>query len=95
MTALPLSLQTNGPPESPWQASLPPTLGYPAQSIVSVILPPYAALHWLLVIAGTLTYWRSLGADPPDDKVPHPLVKHLASVDWADKYDAEEGKHAA
>ena len=31
----------------------------------------------------------------PDDKVPHPLVKHLASVDWADKYDAEEGKHAA
>ena len=65
MTALPLSLQTNGPPESPWQASLPPTLGYPAQSIVSVILPPYAALHWLLVIAGTLTYWRLLGEDPP------------------------------
>ena len=67
MTALPLSLQTNGPPESPWQASLPPTLGYPAQSMVSVILPPYAELHWPLVIAGTLTYWRSLVADPPNN----------------------------
>ena len=56
MIALPLSLQTKGPPESPWQASLPPVPGYPAQSIELVILPPYAELHLVLVIAGTLTY---------------------------------------
>ena len=37
MIALPLRLQTSGPPESPWQASLPPTPGYPAQSIEFVI----------------------------------------------------------
>ena len=65
MTAFPLSLQTYGPPESPWQASLPPTPVNPAQSIESVILPPYAALHALLVTAGTLTYWRLSVADPP------------------------------
>ena len=65
MTGLPLSLQTYGPPESPWQASLPPTLGYPAQSMELVIAPLYAVLHSLLVIAGTLTYWRLLGEDPP------------------------------
>ena len=65
MMAFPLLLHTYGPPESPWQASLPPTLGYPAQSMELVILPPYAVLHWLFVIAGTLTYWRLLGADPP------------------------------
>ena len=28
-------------------------------------LPPYAELHALLVIAGTLTYWRLFVADPP------------------------------
>ena len=56
---------TKGPPESPWQASLPPTLGYPAQSMELVIAPLYEVLHSLLVIAGTLTYWRLLGADPP------------------------------
>ena len=65
ITALPLSLQTYGPPESPWQESLPPTLGYPAHSMEVVIAPLYAVLHSLLVIAGTLTYWRLLGADPP------------------------------
>ena len=66
MIALPLLLHTNGPPESPWQASLPPVPGYPAQSIELVILlPPYKELHWVLVIAGTLTYWRSLVEDPP------------------------------
>ena len=31
----------------------------------------------------------------PDDKVPHPLVKHLSSVEDVDKYPAEEGKQAA
>ena len=37
ITALLLTLQTKGPPESPLQASLPPTPGYPAQNIESVI----------------------------------------------------------
>ena len=37
ITALLLTLQTKGPPESPEQASLPPTPGYPAQNIESVM----------------------------------------------------------
>ena len=62
ITALPLSLQTNGPPESPWQESLPPS-GYAAQSMESVItnVPSYKDWHSLLVIVGTLTYWSLSG----------------------------------
>ena len=69
ITALPFSLQTNGPPESPWQESLPPTPGYPAQIIVSVIVEKvalYAEVHWAFVIAGTLTYCKLSVDDPPN-----------------------------
>ena len=40
----PLMRETMGPPESPWQASLPPTLGMPAQIMLSRILPLYLPL---------------------------------------------------
>ena len=30
----------------------------------------------------------------PDDSVPHPLVKHLSSVELTPRYDEDDGKHA-
>jgi hypothetical protein len=45
-------------------------------------------------MAGTLTYLRPSGVDPPGDKVPHPLVKHLSSVELVSRYAAEDGKQA-
>ena len=56
-TALPPTLQTYGPPESPWQESLPPC-GKPAQNIASVICPGYDEPQ---ETGGTRTHCKSPG----------------------------------
>jgi len=91
-TACPFFSQINGPPESPWQESLPPSSS-PAQ-IMELVIPPYCWLHFSLVIVGTATHWRFSGKLlAPDSRVPHPLTKHVSPV-WSGANEAS-GKQAA
>ena len=59
-----------GPPLSPWQASLPPSMT-PAQSMSGVM---YWFISPQLPSANTVTStsWRVEGEDPPDERVPQP-----------------------
>jgi hypothetical protein len=70
---LPSEFQTSGPPESPWQESVPPSLK-PAQIIESVITEPYAMVHDAWSTMGTPAYKSLLGLVPPYDIVPQPLT---------------------
>ena len=57
---LPLTLQTRGPPLSPWQVSTPP-FTYPAQNMLEVNAFGYRLWHVLLLIIGTSAYFIMFG----------------------------------
>ena len=62
------SLQTKGPPESPWQASFSPS-EYPAQIIEFVMFRKLKLWsHWLFVINGRSTHWMNFGEEPSEKK---------------------------
>merc|ERR1719437_298866 len=61
--------QTNGPPLSPWQASVVPPLLLPLAQIISSVM------HCSFVLISTIASWRMLGRLPPEDSVPQPVIQ--------------------
>merc|ERR1719195_164427 len=79
MNQIPSFSQTNGPPLSPWQASVVPPLFLPLAQIMSsvIILSPYARPHSVFDLMFTAASWRIFGCDqPPEDNVPQPEIQH-------------------
>merc|ERR1712126_679151 len=72
----------NGPPESPWQESLPPW-SRPAQIMESVMSScPYESRQCSSDTTGTSTFWRTRARLPPSVVVPHPeTVQMVPSAD--------------
>lgn len=72
---IPPSRITRGPPESPWQASLPPC-GNPAQNMFLVMAGPTTFRQTFLARMGTSTARSWSGDWPPADVAPnlHSLV---------------------
>lgn len=77
-THLPFSLQTKGPPLSPWQ---PPGWFFfplPAQSILVLSTGrrlPFLFLHRASDTTGSIPCWRMLAAGPPPTVLPQPVEK--------------------
>merc|ERR1719476_758061 len=68
--------QTNGPPLSPWQASVVPPLLLPLAQIISSVIPPeWSLLHCSFVLISTIASWRMSGRLPPEDSVPQPVIQ--------------------
>ncbi|RNA11555.1 hypothetical protein BpHYR1_029400, partial [Brachionus plicatilis] len=72
----PLFSTTNGPPESPWQVSLPSPVS-PAQTATLVLTEEYFCLHLESVKNGISTCIKYLETEPPELKVPQPVAHEL------------------
>src|SRR5690606_39817253 len=81
---------TSGPPESPWQASLPPS-GKPAQTMPSGVYDePYAASHSSSEVIGTSTFIRWSDCWPPSVVLPQPSVVTVEPASYAGSSRSEE-----
>merc|ERR1719244_171451 len=70
-------MPTRGPPESPWQLSLPLS---PAQIILSETMNGYSSLQAASVTNGTSTFMSFIGQQfPPDERVPQPDTVNMPS----------------
>ena len=79
-THLPPSLQTNGPPLSPWQPPAWPATPLPAQTMddsSTGIKRPFILEQRKCSTTGSIACWSTLAAAPPPTVLPHPVtIKH-------------------
>merc|ERR1711890_35511 len=72
-----------GPPESPWQESLPPSSS-PAQIMESAIsFSPYALRQASSSTTGTVTFCRILARLPREEVVPQPDTIHSVPASYS------------